>query len=137
MRDYQEIVDEIVARDGAVTFPSKSDYYSYFRYHKGNVIATGATRDEIDGKEGVVERHFREEDYRPIKNLWNAQQQAFKTQWEKELREEYQRFNDVTYLLLYNQAYDHRSEGLDEVARVMDDLADLADAILRANKGEE
>lgn len=113
--------------------------YAYYVYKSGKVetfsdegLAAKRAKD-INGN--LEEAVINEEEILQYKNNYRSNVGNIQREFLKELRESYSEFNDATYDLIFNLAYEKgHSCGYDEVAGYVSDFANFASSIIKANK---
>ena len=125
MRSYNEIKEKY-------KFPEKVEQIiKYYAYKNGNSVLYD-TRQEAESYSKMIERVCINQD--KVDEYWieykNVNTLVFDT-WYDELREEYSRFNDDQFNLIYRMACDKGdSYGYDEVASYMIQFSAFADSLL-------
>lgn len=119
---------------GDLNYPSKEDYTKYYVYHRGEVIATVASREMLKQYEGMtIEKFFDRDAYHAASNAYAGESMKRANEFKKCLLD-YARnqLSDMTereeevLLDLYSMAYeDCHSEGYHAVASKFEDFVEL------------
>lgn len=109
-------------------YPEKVDRILKYRAYKDGEVKTFDSLIEAKKFSKLTESFIENNDQ--VNAYWTkcrlVENQAYNI-WKKSLRDEYPEFNDAVFDLVYDQAYDrYHSEGYDEVANGMVDLAEFA-----------
>lgn len=128
MRRFDEICKD-VGYDRRATGPDVAERWA--AYKNGEVKFFG-TAKEAQAHSTMVEELDLVAARRKFRDSQRDLERVAVEYFKRELRDEYPEFTEDQYALIYAKAYeDGHSNGYDDVACVMSDLADFANALLR------